>query len=639
MFFTKKRKAMLASVLFAAMLLSQFSGLSWGTEKETSVAKAAYETAPMDALPVTGAALVYDASMVLSEVQMTDRTATKITLSWSYTGELSAQYYIYQYDEASDRYAAVVTTTDTTYTFTGLTSATRYYFIVCPYSELQGIQGQCSAIVSAYTKPAKVKELTVSDNKATTLNLAWKECTGAEGYRIYRALGSGSFEEVAQTTEASYSDSGLTAGKTYRYKVKAYAFDLDNVGSASDVVKTSTTPSTPSVTTKGGDQKARISWKALTGASGYYVYRYNGTEYEQVAKLEGKSNTTYIDKKLKNGTSYSYKVIAYRLYQEVEYNSDYSSVSKASVASVAATSVKAKLYKNKKAIKKSDAYKNSATMKKMWSYAKSFVLPGLSHTNVDGFASATMCPQGITFAGSYILLTAYDTSSTENSVIYVLKKSNRKLLTTVVLPNKAHLGGIAYDGTNVWVTQAYTVHSIPFSKIKAAVKSKQASYSIDAFASSCVLTHKAATLTYYKSRLWVASYNELTQGYLGAYTISDKSGSPTLTKQAIMRIPTKVQGIAFTSSGKLLLSRSCQTNSKMRGFEHVLDIYSPNLKKLSSGTITLGKRKKRLDMPTMNEEIAISGNYLYVTYESGAFSSAVQRMDRVCAFNLKKIVK
>ena len=42
-------------------------------------------------------------------------------------------------------------------------------------------------------------------------------------------------------------------------------------------------------------------------------------------------------------------------------------------------------------------------------------------------------------------------------------------------------------------------------------------------------------------------------------------------------------------------------------------------------------------MPTMNEEIAISGNYLYVSFESAAFSTAVKRMDRVCAFKTKSI--
>ena len=34
----------------------------------------------------------------------------------------------------------------------------------------------------------------------------------------------------------------------------------------------------------------------------------------------------------------------------------------------------------------------------------------------------------------------------------------------------------------------------------------------------------------------------------------------------------------------------------------------------------LGKCKKTVDMPTMNEEIAINGSYLYVNFESVSFS-------------------
>ena len=207
-------------------------------------------------------------------------------------------------------------------------------------------------------------------------------------------------------------------------------------------------------------------------------------------------------------------------------------------------------------------------------------------------------------------------------------------MTTIALPNKTHAGGIAFDGTNVWITQGYTVRSIPFSAIQSAAKQKKEWAEITAFKSIVTLTHQAATLTYYKKKLWVASYNELQKGYLGAYTITGKTSSnPGLSRTALTRVPTRVQGIAFTSSGKMILSRSCQTDAKQRGFLHVLSIYKPKIKAKS---ISLGKCKKTVDMPTMNEEIAIKGSYLYVNFESVSFSNATKRMDRVCAFKISK---
>lgn len=79
-----------------------------------------------------------------------------------------------------------------------------------------------------------------------------------------------------------------------------------------------------------------------------------------------------------------------------------------------------------------------------------------------------MCPQAITFAGKYLLITAYDTYSEEKSVIYVMNKYNRKLLTVIVLPNKTHGGGICYDGKTVWVTNGQKISGVAFTDINCA---------------------------------------------------------------------------------------------------------------------------------------------------------------------------
>ena len=71
---------------------------------------------------------------------------------------------------------------------------------------------------------------------------------------------------------------------------------------------------------------------------------------------------------------------------------------------------------------------------------------------------------------------------------------------------------------------------------------------------------------------------------------------------------------------------------------HQIDSYKPDLSELSSGTILLGQRKKSVQMPTMNEEVAIDGKYLYVNFESGAFKAAVNPVDRICAFKTSVIV-
>lgn len=49
---------------------------------------------------------------------------------------------------------------------------------------------------------------------------------------------------------------------------------------------------------------------------------------------------------------------------------------------------------------------------------------------------------------------------------------NKELVTTIILPNKSHAGGIAFDGKNLWITQAKTLRSIPFKTDKKALERK-----------------------------------------------------------------------------------------------------------------------------------------------------------------------
>ncbi|MDF2908779.1 MAG: hypothetical protein K0R34_4100, partial [Herbinix sp.] len=44
------------------------------------------------------------------------------------------------------------------------------------------------------------------------------------------------------------------------------------------------------------------------------------------------------------------------------------------------------------------------------------------------------------------------------------------------------------------------------------------------------------------------------------------------------------------------------------------------------------------EVPSMNEGIAIDGKYVYVLYESAAFQDASYKVDRISAFEVKKLL-
>lgn len=79
---------------------------------------------------------------------------------------------------------------------------------------------------------------------------------------------------------------------------------------------------------KASNQKTtslKLNWKKAEGATGYKVYKYN-TKTKKYQKIATTKSTSYTVKKLKAGTKYQFKVLAYRTVNKKEYTGKYSSV-------------------------------------------------------------------------------------------------------------------------------------------------------------------------------------------------------------------------------------------------------------------------------------------------------------------------
>ena len=75
---------------------------------------------------------------------------------------------------------------------------------------------------------------------------------------------------------------------------------------------------------KSGSSAVKVSWSKVTGAQGYVVERSTGKTWSKVATVKGK--TYFTDKKVKKGTTYKYRVRAYRKVDNKNTYSSYSSV-------------------------------------------------------------------------------------------------------------------------------------------------------------------------------------------------------------------------------------------------------------------------------------------------------------------------
>ena len=73
------------------------------------------------------------------------------------------------------------------------------------------------------TVSEQVKALNVSfESSAEGITLNWTKDAAMDYYEVYRATNGGTYRLMKRTTATTVASTGLKAGKTYSYKVRAY---------------------------------------------------------------------------------------------------------------------------------------------------------------------------------------------------------------------------------------------------------------------------------------------------------------------------------------------------------------------------------------------------------------------------------
>lgn len=192
--------------------------------------------------------------------------------------------------------------------------------------------------------PAKVTISKISGN-SSKLTVIWGKVADATGYEVYMATSqNGSYSKIASISKAttlSYTKTGLSAGKTYYFKVRAYRKDSIQTarGSFSAVKNAATNPGTPSITSLTGQTNAiTVKWKKVSGATGYVIYRATSAKgtYSKVATA-GSSASSYKVTKLTANKNYYFKIRAYRKGGMNTAYSNYSGVKYTGTATVTPT--------------------------------------------------------------------------------------------------------------------------------------------------------------------------------------------------------------------------------------------------------------------------------------------------------------
>src|SRR5271166_4417979 len=136
----------------------------------------------------------------------------QVSLTWNAsTGATS--YNVKRSTTSGGPYTKIASPTTASYTDTGLTNGTPYYYVVTTVNSA-GESGASSQATATPTVPVTIPSAPTGLQAAAgnaQVSLTWNASTGATSYNVKRSTTSGGpYTKIASPTTASYTDTGLT---------------------------------------------------------------------------------------------------------------------------------------------------------------------------------------------------------------------------------------------------------------------------------------------------------------------------------------------------------------------------------------------------------------------------------------------
>ncbi len=238
-----------------------------------------------------------------------DADSGKILVGWeAVDGAVSYQLFRAASEEGPFELLAEVSQPG--YTDTSAEAGTAYYYQLKALTQTAGADSASSEI-KYRTCDLPRPEVTITNVASSgKIKLSWTEVPGATEYKIYRATSKGGTYKLLKTTEKlSFTNTSVTAGTTYYYKVKAI-HENTAANSAYTPIKSRTCDlAQPEVRiSENSKGKPRVRWEAVKGAEEYKVYR--STDGAEWKLMKTTTSTSYTNTSAKEGRTYYYKVRA-----------------------------------------------------------------------------------------------------------------------------------------------------------------------------------------------------------------------------------------------------------------------------------------------------------------------------------------
>ncbi len=267
------------------------------------VVKGSFAESRMSAFPQTNWAYRYITELKLTKSSLTLAKGSTSTLVYTYS-----PVNVYSTKVTYTTSNSAVATVDSSGKVTAKAPGTAT--ITCTAKD----GGKASAKCTVTVVPAKVTSFKVTDQTLNGYTISWGKSDGATKYNVYRYNETTKkYESFKITTATSIKVTGLKAGSSHQYKVKAYTkVDGKNYSaSVSAVYKAATAKpgKVASITCKTATDYINLSWKATSLATSYRVYLYDTVNSEYIF-LGETTKTSFKVMELAPDTKYTFMIRA-----------------------------------------------------------------------------------------------------------------------------------------------------------------------------------------------------------------------------------------------------------------------------------------------------------------------------------------
>ena len=243
-----------------------------------------------------------EATMLKAMPDLTSSDIADARKSFGTTFESDYYYALYNYQIIPVEYQfAMYVTVNVTYRNGKTASIT---FEGQGYDEESQPLAVSTSFVAVGLNPVPALKITTS---AGHPKLSWNTVPGAAKYWIYRSTDGKTFKYYDSTKSTSYTNNSTNIGTTYYYKIKA----VDSSGTTTDysaVKSIKCTTAAPSLSISRANGKPKLSWKSVSGATKYWIYR--STDGKNFKYYDSTTKTSYTNSGAASGTKYYYKVKA-----------------------------------------------------------------------------------------------------------------------------------------------------------------------------------------------------------------------------------------------------------------------------------------------------------------------------------------